>query len=184
MKNFSRYAWLFGIILTGALQAQDPGQFPKPQKEHEWLQQFVGEWDSEAEAIMAPGQPPMKCKGTMNFKMLGAFWVIADNKMSMMGMNVSAIFTCGYDAEKKKYVGTWIDSMGGHMWKYEGTVDESGKKLSLHAEGPNMMKEGKMAKYIDNYEFKSKDHIVLTSTMQGDDGKWVQFMTANLTRKK
>jgi hypothetical protein len=34
-----------------------------PVKEHELLQKFVGEWESEGEAFMAPGQPPTKLKG-------------------------------------------------------------------------------------------------------------------------
>ena len=31
---------------------------------------------------------------------------------------------------------------------------------------------------------KSKDHRVLRSYIQGDDGKWTQFMTAHYRRKK
>ena len=35
----------------------------EPQKEHQWLQQLVGEWTYEAEATMEPGQPPSKFEG-------------------------------------------------------------------------------------------------------------------------
>ena len=37
---------------------------PKLQREHEWLQQLVGEWSFEVEAIMPGGAPPEKHKGT------------------------------------------------------------------------------------------------------------------------
>jgi hypothetical protein len=110
-------------------------------------------------------------------------WVVSENRGETGGTSMTAIQTIGYDPEKKKYVGTWVDSMTTFIWKYEGTVDESGKTLTLEAEGPNFMAAGKLAKFRDAYEFKSKDHIVATSSMQGEDGKWVTFMTGNLRRK-
>jgi hypothetical protein len=170
-------------MITSA-SAQEVPAFPEPTQEHEWLQQFAGEWETEAEASMEPGQPPMKCKGKATSRMLGSFWVITESEGDMLGMKVQAVQTIGYDAEKKKYVGTWVDSMVNYMWDYEGSVDSTGKKLTLEAEGPNFMTGGKSTKFRDTYEFKSKDHIESTSSMLGDDGKWVTFMTGQMRRKK
>lgn len=182
MKSLALSTLFVTLLSVSCLLAQEPPKTPAPQKEHEWLQQFVGEWESEMEASIGPGQPPMKCKGTMNSRMLGGFWSISEMKSEMMGVPMASIQTLGYDVEKKKYIGTWVDSMMGHMWKYVGSVDKTGKTLTLEAEGPNFMQEGKIAKFRDAYEFKSKDHLVLTSSMQGEDGKWITFMTGNIHR--
>ena len=172
------------LVMVSVLSAQETPQFPQPTKEHQWLQQFVGEWETSAEGKMGPDQPVMTCKGTARSRMLGGFWLVSENENEMVGMKILAVQTIGYDPAKKKYIGTWVDSMLNHLWEYEGTVDESGKKLTLEAEGPNFLAAGKTAKYRDAYEFKSPDHIEYASSMLGEDGKWVQFMTGQLRRKK
>lgn len=144
----------------------------------------MGEWDSEMEAIAGPGQPAMKCKGTLSARSLGGFWVVAEIKTDMGGKPMVGVQALGYDPKTKKYVGTWVDSMTAHMWKYEGTLDDSGKILTLEAEGPNFMLEGKTSKYRDVYEIKSKDEVKTSSSMQGEDGKWISFMSGTSKRKK
>ena len=178
---FATAATLFGLGPT--LEAQPP-EFSAPEKQHQWLQQFVGSWETESEGSMGPDQPPMKCRGTMKTRMLGGFWVVNEMQGDIMGTPMTGIQTIGYDSANKQYVGTWVDSMMNHMWKYEGTVDESGKILTLEAMGPNFMAEGKLAKFRDAYEFKSADHIVATSSMLRSDGKWIAFMTGNMRRTK
>lgn len=184
MKTFvaSFTVGLLILITSPRIKGQDASQFPAPEKEHEWLSQFVGEWESNSEATMGPGQPAIKLKGTMQSRKLGGFWVVSELQGDMMGTPMDAIQTIGYDPKSKKYVGTWVDSMMNHMWKYEGTVDSTGKILTLEAKGPNFMVEGKETRFRDAYEFKSADHIVATSSMLGEDGKWVTFMTGNVRR--
>lgn len=167
---------------ASALRAQQP-EFPQPGKEHELLQKFVGKWESDAEATMAPGQPAIKCKGTMSAKMLGGFWVVNEMQTSMSGFSMTGIQTVGYDSDRKKYVGTWVDSMMNYMWKYEGSLNKAGNKLTLEAEGPNHMAAGKMTKFRDAYEFKSATHIVATSSMLSESGEWITFMTGNMRKK-
>jgi hypothetical protein len=133
---------------------------------------------------MGPDQPPMKCKGTMSSRMLGGFWLVSESKTEMPGFAIQALQTIGYEPKSKKYIGTWVDSMLNHMWRYEGAVDTSGKILTLEAEGPNFMLEGKLSRFRDAYEIKSKDHVVVTSSMLGEDGKWATFMTGQCRRKK
>ena len=179
-------AGLVATLLAGAamLEAQDMPKMPVPEKEHAWLQQFVGEWETEATAVMEPGKPPIRCKGTESVRSIGGFWIVAENKGAFMDVPVTGAMTLGYDPEKKKYVGTWICSITNYLWKYEGTVDASGKILTLETEGPCPMAPGKLSRFKDVTEFKSKDHKVLTSLMQGDDGKWVTFATIHCRRKK
>jgi hypothetical protein len=182
MKHMSA-ALLLAAVVAAPLFAQETPQAPKPLKEHDWLKQFVGDWESESEAMIGPDQK-MKCKGTMKAKMLGGFWMISETKGDMMGVTVDAIQTIGYDPEKKKYVGSWVDSMMNHMWKYEGSVDETGKILTLEAEGPSFTQPGETAKYRDVYEFKGKDQIAVSSSVQTEDGEWTTFMTGTAKRKK
>lgn len=170
------------LLLTASAAVAQPPVLPPPPKEAAWLQKFVGDWETEAESVAVPGMPAMKCKGTATAKSLGGYWVVSENTASPMGMKISAVFQVGYDADKKKYVGTWIDSMTNHMWHYTGTLE--GNVLTLDAEGPSFLDPKKKTQFQDIYEFTGPDSVVLKSTAKGDDGKWVTFMTAKYTRKK
>lgn len=182
---FRRNLILAVLSLTAVSAAQPPEEFfPAPVKEHDWLKQFAGEWTSESKASMGPGQPEMECNGTMSARMLGGFWTIVEMQGDMQGTQVNAVMTVGYNVEKKTYIGTWVDSMQDHMWKYEGAVDDTGRKLVLEAEGPDFTQPGKTTKFRDAWEFKSADHIELTSAMLGPDGKWTTFMTGQIRRRK
>ena len=95
-----------------------------------------------------------------------------------------AIQTIGYDTEKKHYIGTWVDSMTNHLWTYEGSVDKTGKILTLQADGPSFTKPGEKSPYRDIYEFVNKDEVKFTSQIQGEDGKWITFTTGVTKRVK
>jgi len=166
---------------------QTPQQMPPmttPQKEHQWLQQLAGEWDADCEFTMEPGQPPVKSKGTESARMLGGFWLVAENKGVMMDKPFTGILSIGHDIDKKRFVGTWVDSMAPLLWNYTGSVDDAGKKLTLEAEGPCPMQPGKIFKFKESLEIKDADHKVFTSMMQGEDGKWTTNGTITYTRKK
>ena len=156
-----------------------------PQAEHRWLQRLVGEWTSEAEATMEPGKPPERSKGTEHVRSLGDLWILGEGKGDMPGGGAAAmLLTLGYDPQRKRFVGTWVGSMMTHLWIYDGTLDASGRVLTLDTEGPSMTApETAMGKYRDVIEFLSDDHRTLTSHVLGDDGTWRKFMTAHYRRK-
>ena len=130
---------------------------------------------------MAEPGKSIKIKGNASGRSLGGFWNILENRGEFMGAPFTGIMTLGYDAEKKKYVGTWVDSMNSSLWKYEGTVDASGKILTLDSEGL-CPKTNKMAKFQQKIELAGKDSWIFTSAVE-DNGKMVQFMKIVYTRK-
>ena len=156
----------------------------KPQKEHAWLQNLVGEWTSEMECVMGPDQPPIKNKGIESVRSIGGLWTMGEGSGEMPdGNKMTSMMTLGYDPQKQRFVGTFIASMMTHMWVYEGTLDAAGKVLTLDTEGPGMSGDGKMMKYKDIITFVDDNHRMLTSRMLGDDGEWSEFMTAHYRRK-
>lgn len=180
----------FGAAM--AAEKADPGQqtpppsmadMPKPTAEHEWLQKFVGDWKVESEIHMEPGGEAEQGTGTESVRSLGGFWVVSDMTGEMMGMTMKAILTLGYDPEKQRYVGTWIDSMTSQMWHYDGEVDESGKVLMLTTRGMCPM-EGKMADFKSTVEFKSDDERVFTEQRKMEDGSWMTTVVSHAMRKK
>lgn len=156
-------------------------EMPKPQKEHEWLGQLTGEWDTEGEVITEPGKPPMKTKGSETSRAIGGFWIQSEHKGDFFGAPFTGILSLGYSPEKKKYIGTWIDSMTSYLWTYQGTVDATGKILTLEAEGPGH--DGKPAKFRETLTVKDKDHKEFSSSIE-KDGQWVNYLKIQYTRKK
>jgi hypothetical protein len=172
------------LCFQGPLNGQEGPAMPKPTQEHDWLEKFTGEWTTESKGTMGLGQPPIQCSGKLSSRKLGAFWVVNEMKGELSGTPMTGIQTIGYDEGKKKYVGTWVDSMGAFMWQYEGSVDSSGKVLTLDADGPNFMGDGKLTNFQDVYEFRSADEILMTSRMLASDGNWVTFMSGTAKRVK
>ena len=155
---------------------------PKLQREHEWLQQLVGEWTFEVEAIMPGGAPPEKHKGTESVRSLEGLWVVCDMRGDA-GPDTS-VMTLGFDPRLGRVVGTFISSMMTHLWVYNGSLDASGKILTMDCEGPSFTDPMKLVPYQDIIEIKSADQRILTSRVRGDDGKWTQFMTSRYQRTR
>ena len=176
----------FAALLLSAplVAAQTPPQMPLPTKEHEWLHRFVGDWEADVEVFMEPGKPPIKSKSTEVARTVGGFWVLAQGTGDAAGTPYHSVLTLGYDPEKKKYVGTWIDSMTSTLWKYDGTVDASGNILTLETEGPWPGKPGQITKFKEVTEFKSDDHRVFTSSILAENGQWMTIVTVDSHKRK
>ena len=84
------------------------------------------------------------------------------------------LMTLGYDPAKKRFVGTWVGSMMAHLWVYEGSMDAEEKVLTLSAEGPSCMEEGKASAFLISMNgFKSlkEGQKVSFEVTQGPKGK-------------
>ena len=155
-----------------------------PLKEHEWLQQFVGEWESTSEMVAGPDQPPQQGTSTESVRAIGGYWIVAETHGNFMDTQVTGIMTLGYDTLKRQYIGTWIDSTNSYCWLYTGQLDATENILTLETEGPNPFQPGNTARYRDVVEFTDADHRILTSSALDGSGNWVTFLTAKYQRKK
>ncbi|HEX8674211.1 MAG TPA: DUF1579 domain-containing protein [Longimicrobium sp.] len=146
-------------------------------KEHQWLEQMVGEWTCEMEAEMSPGGPTDTHKSSETVRSLGGAWVVCEGEMGS-GRTLMAL---GYDPAKSRFVGSFIGSMMTNQWVYEGELDESGNALVLSTRGPSV-EDGSITDYRDTIEIRAPDHRVLTSSYRLASGEWTRFMTAHYRR--
>ena len=155
-------------------------------EEHRWLERFVGEWTFEMEADGPPGEPKHVERGRERVRSLRGVWIVceATSETPDGGGSTESVMTLGYDPAKGRVVGTFVGSMMPNLWLYDGELDAAANLLTLDSEGPSFTTEGETGKYRDTIELKSDDHRVMTSSYQGEDGSWTQFMTAHYRRAK
>ena len=156
----------------------------KPKPEHEWLKQFVGEWDSEM-LMECPGSPAQTVRGKQTFRMLGDLWLVGEGEGDPppAGCGPTRI-TLGYDAVPAKFVGTWIGTMMPFQWVYEGSLDPEQRVLTLDSDGPSFTKPGELGKYKDIITVHNEDYHTLTGTYLDDDGNWQELMTTHYRRSR
>lgn len=144
----------------------------EPTEQHKLLQRSVGKWTITIKSWMDPNQPPMESKGTAEGRaLLGGRFVQQDVVCDMMGKPFSGVSVNGYDRGKKKFVGTWIDSMSTGVMRSEGTTDASGNTMTVQAVSTDPM-TGKDSK------------LRIVGTWEGNDKLVEQFFEKKKGKEK
>ena len=149
---------------------------------HKWLEPVIGGWDTKISMWMAPGTPPRQSTGTADHKwVLGGRFVEQRYEGSFMGQPFSGVGYTGYDNYKKKYVGTWMDTMGTMIMVSQG--DAAGKTLTMSSTIDDVI-TGKATAVKSEIKIVDADHH--TMEMWGPDptGKSFKTLEIQYTRKK
>ena len=141
MKTFFAKVVVFPLSLLLAIallqsDAKAQGMPPAPGPEIDVIKKDVGEWTVEIKAWSSADAEPVVTKGNETTQMLGGYWSVTNFEGNMMGMDFKGHGTYGYDAKKKKYIGTWIDSLGPYMMHMEGDYDKATETLTMVGDSP------------------------------------------------
>ena len=177
--------------LAGAASAQEkkepapsPGlgmPLPKPGPEHEILKKEAGTWDATVEMRMEARGKPQVSKGVETNTLIGGgLWLIQDFKGELMGMPYQGHSVTGYNVAKKKYVGTWVDSMAPGLSALEGTYDPKTRTRTSWIEGPCPM--GIIMKWRSTTEWK--DDATRITTMYSPQGQGEEFVMMKISYKR
>lgn len=173
-------------VLTGGFRVtgQEPGAAPKPGPEHQLFKMDEGTWDATVEFTPAPGAPPMTAKGVeVNTIGCGGLCLITDFKgETAPGTAFHGHGLAAWDALKKKFTGSWTDSLSQGLALGESTWDAAAKRMNGWMEGPDMT--GKVTKTRSVVEYKPDGSRVATAYAPGPDGKEAQVMRITYTRRK
>ena len=155
----------------------------KPQAEHRWLDQMVGDWVYEASIRPGPDQPARTTRGKETVRSLGGFWVIAEGAGDTPGgKSYQSVMQIGFDPATGRYRGSWIGSMMPLLWIYDGEMNAAGTMLTLKSRGPSMSGDGVLADYEDIIEMADDGRRLFRSRMRAHDGSWTEFLSAEYRR--
>jgi hypothetical protein len=171
-----------GVRLSAILYAQESSE---PSKQHQELASEVGTWDAEISAWPTPESDPETFKGVEKNKMLGKLWLLSTFDGEMGGVKFTGHMQLGYDPGKKKYVGTWIDSLNPHLQLMEGDYDEATKTFTLMSTGIDIYSgKEKTTKNVTRYLDKDSKVFEMHMPVEGQQGKWWKMMEIKYTRRK
>ena len=153
-----------------------------PGEPHKAFADLAGSWTTTTKEWMEPGKPPTESTGTAEMKMLldGRF-LYQEFNSQMMGQPYSGIGIDAYDNMTKKYVTTWMDTMGTGIFMMEGTAGADGKTITLKGSHP----EPGGGQMHHRAVWKLVDHNTQTFEMYGTHGhgKEMKMMEITYTRK-
>ncbi|MCW5933177.1 MAG: DUF1579 family protein [Fimbriimonadia bacterium] len=168
-----------GIMAGGAAQPLEGNKPPSELKQIEFL---AGNWTSELEVSMGPGNST-KAKATAS-----AMWTLQGHMMrynfvsEMPGMGtIFGLLLIGYDADSKNFKTWWFDSLAPGMgWESEGKFEG---KLLVVTSAPKDYMGIKDVQVRTTFEAKSEDEVLFTSETRMN-GAWVKSMEGSFKREK
>lgn len=153
-----------------------------PGEPHKRLADMAGSFDAAVRMWMHPGAAPTQSKGKSDNKLIwdGRF-LQQDYQGDMMGKAFTGMGLTGYDNARKKYVGTWVDSMNTGISAMEGTLDAAGKVLTMTTEMVDPM-TGKKVKQRSVTRLESPDRHVFEMYERDKSGKEFKSLEIVYTR--
>jgi hypothetical protein len=154
-----------------------------PGAPHERLAKMVGHWTTTMKMWMAPDKPAMESTGTMDAQMaLGGRYLVTVHKSQMMGMPFEGHEIDGYDNASGQYVGTWVDNMGTGIMSLTGSLDASGKVMTMTGDFMDPLTHKKMgykgvSTHVDDNTLQYESYMV-------EGGKDTKVMEMTAKREK
>ena len=172
------------VASAASLRAQAP-EPPKPTDQHKELKTEVGTWDAEVSMWPSPDAEPMKSKAVETNEMFGDFWLASKFEGDFGGMKFQGHMMLGYDPAKKKYIGTWTDTMSPYLTTMEGDYDEATHTSTMIGTGTHW-ETGKPEKSKMVTVYESDDAKTFTMYMADPkaEGEWIKHMEIKYKRRK
>ena len=151
---------------------------------HEFLKNFVGEWEVTTTAWMEPGAEPVITQNNAKAELiLGGRFLKVNFKGTMFGQPFEGLQIVGHDNLKKKYVSFWIDSSSTGFYLTEGDRDEGKNMIRETGLWPDPM-TGEDMKVRITTTLLSTDEYVYEMYMVLPDGKEFKSLENRSARKK
>jgi hypothetical protein len=179
-------ACLAASFLAATALAQEPPAAPKPGPEHKVLADDLGTWDATVKSFMGgPGSEPMVSKGVeTNELMTGGLWVLSKFEGSFGPAKFEGRGQFGYDPVKKKYVGTWIDSMSPTLSTLEGEYDAKTRTMTYVGDGYDVHQKAKYTqKMVTTLKNDGSRVFTLYMKFEGEPAE-AKFMEITYTKRK
>jgi hypothetical protein len=154
-----------------------------PGARHELLAGMAGSWEAKVKSWMGPDTPPMESIGTSEYKLvLGGRFLQQEFTGDMMGTRFSGIGFAGYDNHTKKFVSTWMDSMGTGILFFEGTAGPDGKTITQENRHDDPIKGPMKWRSVTRIVDENTHSFELYGVDQG--GREEKVMEITYTRKR
>ncbi len=153
-----------------------------PGPEHAILKAFDGQWNGKVETFGQMAAPPSD--GVMkNSWVLGGRFLRQEWKGEFMKQPFEGLGYWGFDRAKKKWIGTWMDTMGTGAMVMEGDYDAGKKVWTMTGGMTNPM--GVEERFRQTITVKDADtHVLDMYGAEAPGAKEELMMKITYTRKK
>lgn len=170
------------ILAAGTLAAaavlpivQDMKVLP-PMAEHKMLLESAGDWEGSVVHI-APDKTESTAQARERIEPIGPYWTQSRFESDFMGSPYLGTGVMGYDPEKKKFIGTWVDNMSSYFALMEGKME--GDKLVMRWQAPDLT-SGKLVPHRSETTHAAD---TVTTTFFVGDGAGTKNMVITMKRK-
>ena len=172
---------LLALLSVGV--AQSDAQGPPPSKEHELLKRDLGSWKAELKMWMAPGEEPQGFAAEEINSSIGEYWVVSNFKGDFGGFDFKGHGVFGYDAQKKKFVGSWVDSSNPNAMHMIGTYDKESDTLTYETKGVGPTGEPVVGKATTVYK-KDGTRVYTMYQKMGESDEMTKVMEITYSKAK